>query len=366
MRKDRLYFYTFLAIMAIFLAIAGIASHYLLKASAQILLEAQLESGKREAKTLAHVLERQLANGQPQATVVEQVQEGITGTERENGYLSLFDWSGKVICHPDITQVGQPVSPDKSLATSVNNVIPIAVFLDLLKGHNKQENSGGTSEIICLFPIKDSDWIIAAHANMDKLDSELQHLRTSFYTILGFMGFFVVLASVITVRLIGSTYEKRLESKNRQLESEVINLAKLNLDLDRYQQKVIEDKPKGEAKGNGAEKGKKRILTYVRNELLSVPTKDIAYVFTETNITYVIDFEGRRSTANASLDELLSGLDESCFYRANRQFIVAISAIKKIIRYGNNQLKIVVRPDSEMDIIISKNKAAEFKQWLNL
>jgi len=28
-------------------------------------------------------------------------------------------------------------------------------------------------------------------------------------------------------------------------------------------------------------------------------------------------------------------------------------------------LKILVSPNSEVDIIIGKNKAAEFKQWLN-
>ena len=114
------------------------------------------------------------------------------------------------------------------------------------------------------------------------------------------------------------------------------------------------------------EKGKKRILTYLRNELLPVSTDDIAYIYTENTITYVVQTNGKRSTANNSLDELFSSLDSSIFYRANRQFIIAISSIEKIIRYGNSQLKILVIPKSEVDIIIGKNKASEFKQWLNL
>ena len=109
-----------------------------------------------------------------------------------------------------------------------------------------------------------------------------------------------------------------------------------------------------------------RILTYLRNELLSIATEEIAYIYTEHTITYVVDVHGKKSTTNSSLDELYSGLNDSYFYRANRQFIIAISSIQKIIRYGNNQLKIVVNPNSEIDIIIGKNKAAEFKQWLNL
>ena len=111
---------------------------------------------------------------------------------------------------------------------------------------------------------------------------------------------------------------------------------------------------------------KKRILTYLRHELLSISTDDIAYIYTESTITYVICFDGKRSTSNSSLDELFANLDNTYFFRANRQFIIAISAIDKIVRYGNNQLKILINPNSELDIIISKNKAAEFKKWLNL
>jgi DNA-binding LytR/AlgR family response regulator len=72
------------------------------------------------------------------------------------------------------------------------------------------------------------------------------------------------------------------------------------------------------------------------------------------------------STTNSSLDELYASLDEFNFYRANRQVIIAVQAIQKIIKYGNNQLKIVAQPETNIDVIISKNKAAEFKQWLNL
>ena len=38
----------------------------------------------------------------------------------------------------------------------------------------------------------------------------------------------------------------------------------------------------------------------------------------------------------------------------------------EILRYGNNQLKIELNPPSNSTIIISKNKAAEFKKWLDI
>ncbi|WP_394332191.1 LytTR family transcriptional regulator DNA-binding domain-containing protein [Epilithonimonas hungarica] len=52
------------------------------------------------------------------------------------------------------------------------------------------------------------------------------------------------------------------------------------------------------------------------------------------------------------------------FYRANRQFIINIKAIKSILIYRKNQLKIVIEPEPEEDIIISKNKVSGFKKWL--
>ena len=226
----------------------------------------------------------------------------------------------------------------------------------LFRSSQNENEEAFVSEVIHLYPVQNSDWIVAANVNIISLNAQLDATRRNFRTIFLVMGLVVILAYVLIVRLLGSAYEKRLEMKNQKLEDEVINLSKLNRAVGDYQQKV-EEQPTQETK--------KRILTYVRNELLSIPITEIAHVYTENTITYVISFDGRRSTTNLSLDELFSQLDDSQFFRANRQFIIAISSIDKIVKYGNNQLKILVTPESENHIIISKNRASEFKQWLN-
>lgn len=385
MKKDRLYFFTFLSIAIIFIIIAVIAAQFFVKASANQLLQTQLESSKREAKQMASLAGYQLESGLSKETVIENIQRSIQNTVLETSFVSMIDWSGRGICHPDITKVGQKIESDQSFVSSINGEITSEDFYSLLIQKQKAgeinllENGTETSEVIYLYPVADSDWILSAHANISKISEQISTLRTRFYTIFIIMGFIIILSSVITVRLIGSFYEKNLEAENQKLEGEVINLAKLNTALSEYQQKVVEEVPilvteeitmeKSEevaAETNTVEKGKKRILTYLRNELLPVATEEIAYIYTENTITYVVDIHGKRSTANNSLDELFSSLDSNYFYRANRQFIIAISSIEKIIRYGNNQLKILITPKSEVDIIIGKNKASEFKQWLNL
>ncbi|MFT7443048.1 MAG: DNA-binding LytR/AlgR family response regulator, partial [Maribacter sp.] len=109
-----------------------------------------------------------------------------------------------------------------------------------------------------------------------------------------------------------------------------------------------------------------RILTYMRNELVPISIEEIAYIYTENTITYVVCFDGKKSTTNMSLDDFFTNLNTALFFRANRQFIISINAIDKIIKYGKSQLKILLQSNTSEEIIISKNKAAEFKHWLNM
>ncbi|NAS10700.1 LytTR family DNA-binding domain-containing protein [Poritiphilus flavus] len=369
MRKDKLYFLTFLSIAIIYTAIAGIALQYLIRASTMEVLEAHLEFSKKEAKTFGILVGHQLSNGIAKDSVVDQIQQSLKGTDFEMGFLSMYDWSGRVVCHPDIKNVGQPASTNKSFVSSVTDDLSPESFYTLL--HQRQEllesdvseDEGLESEVIHLYPVQNSDWIVAAHVNIGNISTQIGQISRRFYTIFLVMGLVVILSYVITVRLLGSAYEKRLELKNEKLEDEVVNLSKLNRAVGDYQQKVIEQKPEEQ---NGDSTTKKRILTYIRNELIPIPIEEMAYIFTENTITYVVCIDGRRSTTNLSLDELFSQLDSSYFFRANRQFIIAISSIDKIVKYGNNQLKILVTPSSDISVVISKNRAAQFKQWLNL
>lgn len=371
MRKDRLYFYTFLSIALLFVMIGIVSARFFVQLGAEQMLNAQLASSKREAQEIASLIGHQFEAKIPKDQIQNNTQKSIHNTNTGISFLSVLDWSGKRICHPDITLVGTSISEENSSGFTMNSEIsPEELYELLISGE-----SNNPTEILALNPIPESDWMVASHINISEMELQLKNIKKRFYTIFSIMGFIMILTSVIVVRLIGSLYEKNLENKNEKLESELISLSKLNSDLGAYQRKMNElasgpeDKNSEQSKvkkEESKEKGKKRILTYLRNELLSIAIDEIAYIYTENTITYVVDVTGKKSTSNSSLDELYSGLDSTFFYRANRQFIIAISSIEKIIRYGNNQLKILVNPNSEVDIIIGKNKAAEFKQWLNL
>ena len=365
MKKDKLYFLTFLSIAVIFLIIAAIASQYFIKVSANQLIEVQVESSKREANEVSKIVEFQLLKGVEKEEIVNNIQQIISNSNRDTWFISVFNWGGKEVCHPDITKVGQKVSSNQTLLLSLkekNNSDDLYELLVKSKSSSSEENP---FEVIHISPIKNSDLIVAANVNMKSIHAQMSTLKSNFYLIFAIMGILVIVLSFVAVRVIGSAYEKQLEIKNSTLTSEVVNLSKLNTDLVSYKEKVVEVEEENPVEET-SEKARKRILTYVRNELVPIPIKDIAYVYTENTITYVICFDGKRSTTNASLDDMYNNLDATLFFRANRQFIISITAIDKIIKYGNSQLKILLQSKTSEEIIISKNKAAEFKQWLNI
>lgn len=361
MKKDKLYFLTFLSITVIFLLVALIASQYFIKVSANQLIEVQVESSKRETNGVAKLITFQLLSGIEKEEIISNIQGIIENSNTDTWFISVFNWGGKEVCHPDKTQVGQQVNSNEILLSSLKNKNNSDDLFDLLMRNNNQSSS----EIIHISPIKNSDLIVAAHVNINNISAQMKSLKSNFYLIFLIMGALVIVFSFLAVRVLGSAYEKQLEFKNFTLTSEVVNLSKLNSDLFSYKEKVAVV-PEKDPTEEPSENEKKRILTYIRNELVPISIKDIAYIYTENTITYVYCFDGKKSTTNMSLDDMSTHLNSTLFFRANRQFIISISAIDKIIKYGNSQLKIVLQSKTSDEIIISKNKAAEFKHWLNM
>lgn len=66
-----------------------------------------------------------------------------------------------------------------------------------------------------------------------------------------------------------------------------------------------------------------------------------------------------------SLEQLIGVLDPQIFFRINRQYIVAFSAIEKIQLLSTYRIKIVLLPPTDKEILVSSNKNQLFKEWLN-
>lgn len=67
-----------------------------------------------------------------------------------------------------------------------------------------------------------------------------------------------------------------------------------------------------------------------------------------------------------SLEELSDILDPKQFYRANRQYLICRHAIREVEYYFNGRLYLRMDPATADKVLVSKAKAAEFRQWMNI
>jgi len=113
---------------------------------------------------------------------------------------------------------------------------------------------------------------------------------------------------------------------------------------------------------------KKRFLIKVGDRIIFKTTDDISYIFADGKMAYIVtDNIKRKYIIEYTLDELEKKfLDPSNFYRINRKFIVNINAIEEARNYVNSRLKLVLTTPTDFDLIVSREKVSEFKEWLNL
>jgi two-component system, LytTR family, response regulator LytT len=109
-----------------------------------------------------------------------------------------------------------------------------------------------------------------------------------------------------------------------------------------------------------------RFLVYTGDSLVPVSSDNVAYIISEDGASVLVSLTKKRFLISESLDQLEKELNPKEFFRANRQFIVSIKAIDKIHNYGQQKLKLTLKPATNQEIIISKLKATSFKNWLNI
>lgn len=112
---------------------------------------------------------------------------------------------------------------------------------------------------------------------------------------------------------------------------------------------------------------KKRFLAKIGDKFKSKSIEMIAYFYAEGKTVYLVSKSQRKYIIEHSLDQLeKEHLDPDRFYRINRKFILSIDAIDEVRNYVNSRLKVVLTIPCELDMIVSREKVVDFKNWLNL
>jgi DNA-binding LytR/AlgR family response regulator len=97
----------------------------------------------------------------------------------------------------------------------------------------------------------------------------------------------------------------------------------------------------------------------------SITSDEISFLFADGRDVYLITNQQRKFIIDYTLESLDEILDPKIFYRVNRSYILNISAIQDVVVYSNSRLKITPHAKWEKDIIVSRDKVNDFKQWFD-
>lgn len=110
---------------------------------------------------------------------------------------------------------------------------------------------------------------------------------------------------------------------------------------------------------------KQSFLVHSRDKLIPVAVSQISWFYTANEIVYAGTLDNKQHIIDATMEQLQQQLDPANFFRANRQFIVQRKAITEVDFYFNGRLSVKINPAAKEQILISKAKVPEFKQWMN-
>ncbi|MEJ8804259.1 LytR/AlgR family response regulator transcription factor [Pontibacter sp. H249] len=141
---------------------------------------------------------------------------------------------------------------------------------------------------------------------------------------------------------------KKYENQHRPLPLEIHNLHQL-LQAQQPQQQI-----------------KSRFLVKQGQGIKAISVEEVAYFWAEEGVVFLVTKQVKRFIINYTLDQLEEQLDSAVFFRASRQLIIHIDAVQEVRPYFKGRLTLLLQPTTEKDVIISSNKASDFKVWLDM
>ena len=112
-------------------------------------------------------------------------------------------------------------------------------------------------------------------------------------------------------------------------------------------------------------KYKTRFVSKVGEHLHAITVDQIAYFYSEGKTTYLQSDNGRRHIVDFPLDKVESMVDPQKFFRINRKYIVSFNSIRDMLSHSNSRLRLVLNNCDDGDVIVSRERVQDFKNWLD-
>ena len=98
-----------------------------------------------------------------------------------------------------------------------------------------------------------------------------------------------------------------------------------------------------------------RVIVQVRDKLLPIRVEEVAYFYSTNRRNVLATGDGQEYPSKLALDQMMASLNPVHFIR---------DFVKEIVIWFDNRLKVNMTVEVPEPIFISKNKAVEFKKWV--
>ena len=119
------------------------------------------------------------------------------------------------------------------------------------------------------------------------------------------------------------------------------------------------------ALGPEAKSYKNRFMVKLGDHIKSITSDQISFFFADGRDVYLITNPFRKFIVDYTLETLEDMLDPKLFHRINRSYIININSIQDVVVYSNSRLKLTPVVKWETEMIVSREKVSEFKNWFD-
>lgn len=112
-------------------------------------------------------------------------------------------------------------------------------------------------------------------------------------------------------------------------------------------------------------KYKERFMIKVGEHLKSIDIDEILFFFSLEKTTFAQTKDGRKHILDFTLDQVENLVSPENHFRINRKYIINPKSIQDIISHTNSRLKLTLKTSDDKDIIVARERAQEFKDWLD-
>lgn len=110
---------------------------------------------------------------------------------------------------------------------------------------------------------------------------------------------------------------------------------------------------------------KNRFMVKLGDHIRSITADQISLLFADGRDVYLVTDQVRKFIIDYTLESVEEVLDPRHFFRVNRSYIIHINAIQDVVVYSSSRLKITPHIKWEGEIIVSREKVNEFKEWFD-